>query len=75
MTEDPYKLLTESIKSMTEPLNELMDNHNEFMASSLNTLNNLKSLNSFQLMLNHKINNKDVVEKEDVNPRKRASDE
>lgn len=72
MSQDPYKLLTDSIKMLNEPVSELMDIHNEFMTTNLSALNNIKSLNNFQLLLNHRINQS---ESEDSNPRKRANEE
>lgn len=63
MSSDPYKSLTESIKSLTEPMNELLANHSEYMATNLSILNNVKPLNNFQMLLSHKVN-QDVEEKE-----------
>lgn len=57
---------------LNEPVSELMDIHNEFMTTNLSALNNIKSLNNFQLLLNHRINQS---ESEDSNPRKRANEE
>lgn len=69
MSEDPYKLLTDSIKALNEPMNELMISHNEYMMTNLRVLNNVKLLSGFELLLNHKLNRVDPEENPESNQR------
>lgn len=52
MTEnDPYSLLTQSIRTLKEPLEELMKNHDEFLLQNVQIINNVNSLPKFNLEL------------------------
>lgn len=52
MTEnDPYGLLTQSIRTLKKPLEELMKNHDEFLLQNVQIINNVNSLPKFNLEL------------------------
>lgn len=48
---DPYSLLTQSIRTLKEPLEELMKNHDEFLLQNVQIINNVNSLPKFNLEL------------------------
>ncbi|KAK6463518.1 Mph1 protein [Scheffersomyces coipomensis] len=41
---DPYKLLTEGINKMSDPLNRLLETHSEFLVQNLNIMNNTSTI-------------------------------
>jgi hypothetical protein len=43
MTEDPYKLLKQSIERLETPLKETLAKHDEFVLQNVSILNNLAS--------------------------------
>lgn len=49
--EDPYKLLTQSMKALKKPLKTLMKNHDEFVLQNVQVMNNINSLPKFNLDL------------------------
>lgn len=60
MAEDPYRLLTESIKLLNEPVNKLLESHKELLSNHLDSLNNLKEIDNFNLVLSNKVNHRDL---------------
>ncbi|KAG4405985.1 MAG: hypothetical protein M5F18_06595 [Asgard group archaeon] len=41
---DPYKVLTEGIKRLHDPLNELLRNHEELLIQNSSIMNNLSTI-------------------------------
>lgn len=44
---DPYTALTQSIKRLTEPLDELLTTHDKFLLQNVTILNNVSSIPKF----------------------------
>lgn len=45
-SEDPYEILTQSVKRLNAPLERLLKTHDEFVLQNLTILNNIKSVSS-----------------------------
>lgn len=57
---NPYGPITDALKELNKPMNELLKNHEELVSRNLVILNNLKDLNNFNILMNNHLQDEDT---------------
>ncbi|KAG2735655.1 hypothetical protein G9P44_001869 [Scheffersomyces stipitis] len=60
---DPYKLLSQSIKRLSTPLEQLLNTHDEFVLQNLSIINNLKTVPSFATAIENGVNKEQQLDR------------